>query len=833
MLPDRSAAAMNNLYILPLSDPRATLETAGGKGASLARLATAGLPVPGGFHVTTLAYNRFVAENQLSEGILAAVEKADPSQPGTLDAASRAIVGLFERAEISSEIASEIAEAYCHLADDNPPVAVRSSATAEDLPELSFAGQQETYLNVAGVPEVLAAIKRCWASLWTARAIGYRIKNRIDHQAVSLAVVVQALVPAEAAGILFTANPINGRRDQAVINASWGLGEAVVGGLVTPDTITVEKASARILDQQIADKAVMTVRVKGSTQEQPVPAELRSAQVLDDEQAAELTRLGVHIEQLYQMPVDIEWALAEGKFAILQARPVTALPEAEAPEVTEWPLPNPKGKYMRASIVDFMPDPLSPLFATGFLPVIGRQLVQMMRDVTHSDPGLPEDLFITINGYAYYSVNFNRRAWWWIVTGLGPQVPRLIRDGVSLWRDDMFPRYAREAARWQNRSLEPLSERELLGDLEEAIKASTYYLVSIMVAILGSAGGSEGLFTQLYDKRLREEGDPAAPAFLMGYDTAPIRAEKSLYDLAMRSRERKELAAYLLHTPAKQISVALENSQPPAGVPDEDWQEFRRVFQQHLREYGHAIYDLDFARPLPVDEPGPMIEVCKMYLRGEGGDPHERQHQLAEKRQQATDSKMGRLKGLRRWAFKKSLGWAQALAEVREDAIAGIGLCYPSLRQMLLELGRRFARLGVLASPEDIFWMEWAEVEKTVQANESGKGSSSLEEVIQQRKAIWRARKRVSPPPMLPPSKKYLGISTELWLPVVEGQSGDTLKGIGASAGRVTGTARVLHGPEDFDQMQPGDVLVATITTPAWTPLFAMASAIVTDIGGP
>jgi pyruvate,water dikinase len=251
---------------LPLDSPGATLEMVGGKGASLAKLAGAGLPVPGGFHVTTGAYRRFVEENELQSAILAALKTADSSQPSTLETASQTIAGQFARASMPPDIADAIARAYGDLPGDGSVVAVRSSATAEDLPGLSFAGQQETYLNIQGLAAVQEAVKRCWASLWTARAIGYRAQHGIDQESISLAVVVQLLVPAEAAGVLFTANPVDGRRDQAMITATWGLGEAIVGGMVTPDTLTVEKSSGRVIQRETADKHVMTVRAESGTE---------------------------------------------------------------------------------------------------------------------------------------------------------------------------------------------------------------------------------------------------------------------------------------------------------------------------------------------------------------------------------------------------------------------------------------------------------------------------------------------------------------------------------------------------------------------------------------
>jgi pyruvate,water dikinase len=252
-----------------------------------------------------------------------------------------------------------------------------------------------------------------------------------------------------------------------------------------------------------------------------------------------------------------------------------------------------------------------------------------------------------------------------------------------------------------------------------------------------------------------------------------------------------------------------------------------------LQAYGHIIYDLDFAKALPLDDPTPMLETIKMYLRGAGINPHTRQKELETRRIQAAEITLQRLKGLKAWAFRKSLSAAQALAAVRESALADIGLGYPALRRMLRELGRRLVAAGAIAQPDDIYWLELAELEPIVSApGAAALGSMSAR--VAQRQRLWQALKQITPPPLLPPKKKYLGFDmTEFTPAAAESQVGGTLKGVAASPGKVTAPARVLHGPEDFGQMQPGEVLVAATTTPAWTPLFAMASAVVTDIGGP
>ena len=838
-------------YILPLADPRATLEVVGGKGASLARLTAAGLPVPGGFHLTTAAYRQFVAEGDLQPRIVAALAGADPAQPSTLEAASRAISALFLQAAMPPAIAEAITQAYLALnpkseIQNYPSVAVRSSATAEDLADLSFAGQQETYLNICGPEAVLEAVKKCWASLWTARAIGYRLLHHVDQDGLSLAVVVQTLVFADAAGVLFTANPVNGQRGQAMLTATWGLGEAIVGGLVTPDTLTLDKATGHVLSRETADKQVMTVRVAGGTQEQPVPEDRRRAPVLDDRQAGELLRLGVQIEQQYGTPMDIEWTWADGQFAIVQARPITALPEPEAPAPTEWKLPKPKGQYMRASIVDLMPDPLSPLFASWGIPAARSGALQAIRDLMRTEPVIPSDYFTTINSYAYMGVKYSPRELWWMVSRMMPAMLRMVREGLSYWRETAQPRYAAVVARWQSQAPEAMPARDLWRAASELIEAAMDYLGALMLSTMGASSGAEMLFTQVYDRLAKKAGDPPATTFIMGYDSTPIRAEKSLYDLAQWCRERPALAAYLLSASGQQVAALLSNAaqspnaEPPAGLEAETWRGFGEQLQNHLQRYGHIIYTLDVAQPLPLDHPAPMIETVKMYLRGEGANPHARQRAAEEKRIQSGQAMFARLKGLRRWAFKNALAWAQSLAEVRETALATIGLGYPTLRQILRELGRRLVEAGAIAEPDDIFCLERAEVEQAAAALESGSGLpgatplASLAATVTARRAAWQAARRVSPPPMLPPSRKFMGFDVSSFVPETgEGQPGDRLKGVPASAGTVTAPARVLHGPEDFDQMRPGEVLVAAITTPAWTPLFAMASAVVTDVGGP
>ncbi len=229
-----------------------------------------------------------------------------------------------------------------------------------------------------------------------------------------------------------------------------------------------------------------------------------------------------------------------------------------------------------------------------------------------------------------------------------------------------------------------------------------------------------------------------------------------------------------------------------------------------------------------------MLETIKMYLRGEGTNPHERQQASEQKRVQTTETMLKRLKGFKLWLFRKVLNWAQSLSEVREDALAEIGLAYPKIRELLREFGQRFVEAGAIQDAEDIFWLEKDEINACVEKLERNQTLDNLSAQVEKRKAFNQKVAQVTPPPMIPMKDRVMGFKSDIFIAhTEEAQTGNVLKGVPTSAGKVTAPACILHGPEDFDQMRPGDVLVAGTTTPAWTPLFAMASAVVTDIGGP
>src|SRR5688500_774164 len=833
---------------------RGDLDEAGGKGANLGELARAGFPVPPGFVLTTAAYQDFVNANGIAGRILELGALPAGASNDDYDAAARQVRSLFTESIMPEEIAGELRAAYDRLSQQStaagnhsPPatrarVAVRSSATAEDLVSASFAGQQDTYLSIAGADPVTGAVIDCWASLWNARAMAYRSRNGIDPATVRLAVVIQLMVDADSAGVLFTANPATGRRDQTLISAGWGLGESVVSGAVASDDIVVDAAAGRVQQRRTAGKDVMTVYDGTVTAEQPGPERKRRKPVLDDEAAAVLARHGTAIAKHFGAPQNIEWARAAGEFFILQARPITALPEPSADAPTEWPLPYPRGLYFRASIVEQLPDPLSPLFADLIDGSVVRSLNALMAEAFGKNVVRPGDISLpTINGYAYYYYNNAgmRRVLGKSLTAVRGLVQGKAHMGIKGWREHSHPRYRGLVKFWTAKPPSNRPAEELLEGISSLLDAGAEYYTAVQ-SIIPAAATSEIMFRGYYDNLLRRPGDPSAEIFLLGYDSEPIRAEKSLYDLALWARERPQLAAAVIEVPAAGIAESLGSATPPAGVDGDQWGQFSSRFRRHLDRFGHAVYNLDFVNPVPADDSSALLETLRYFVSGQGKDPYQRQQSSADRREEQTRQIATRLGPRRRAVFHRLLRWAQQAAPVREDALADVGLAWPLMRRMLLELGKRLTDSGVIPDPSDIFWLRINELRTAIDFGLAGPGAAITgtgrpvrTEAVEQRKMLWHGQRKAAAPQLLPESR-WMERAFGSMMPARSRQlPGDVIAGVGASAGQVSAPARLLHGPDDFASMQPGEVLVARMTTPAWTPLFAMASAVVTDVGGP
>ena len=811
-----------------------------------------GLPVPPGFHLTTIAYRRFVEANDIDAAIIGHATGAVLDEPATLTRASAAIQALFVAGVMPDEVATAIRQAYVELAGDTPAVAVRSSATTEDLPIHSFAGQHATFLNVRGSTALLEAVCRCWASLWTAQAIGYRAHMGIDAQSIAMGVVVQHMIAADVAGVLFTANPATGERDELVVNASYGLGEAIVSGQVTPDTYLLDRVSLTPTVTALGAKAVMIAAAEEQgVVTQSVAEPLRSQAALAPHLVRELAALGLYIEQyLGGTPLDIEWAVADGRSYLLQARPITNLPPPPLRDV-RWEPPPPGIPLVRRQVTEHMPDPLSPLFdelylregldqsMDAFVAFLGnsRSVAEFI------DEFIVRPFFVSVNGYAYSrtGIAFRWKLIPLIVRIYTTTLPTLLRRWLPYWRDEALPAYQATIAHWKGLDPAAATDEQLLQGVRELATADARYWFAAALP-LGIAKMTDDLLNRFLSfapttrnpstGRLGEPAEASAQRltsalFLRGFPSKAMEAQAMLESIASLTQSNEALRQLIVATPAHHLLASLAFHPDGRAVLDE--------LQHYLDRYGHQIYTLDFAAPTLAEAPLPVLMGLKALAQNPGHDVHTRQAELVRARELQVEVTVHSLDPIRRWLFRRLLGWAQRFGPYREEALFYVGAAWPTLRQLALELGRRLVEAGLLDAPDDVFYLESGELVQASAACAAREGRPDLRRLAQERRALREARKRLDPPAAVPPDYRLrIGpIDLTMFEPQAQPlKQGATLQGFAVSPGRAMAPASVILSPADFDKMEPGTILVCPTTTPAWTPLFAQASGLVTDIGG-
>ena len=816
--------------VVPLEELRRdSIEHAGGKGANLGELITAGFDVPPGFCVTTAAYRRAVAQAGLAGEIDEALREVRSDDPASAEAASACIVALFEDLPLPNDL-SEALAAYRALGE--PPVAVRSSATAEDLPGASFAGQQATSLNVRDADALLDAVRHCWGSLWSARAIVYRQHQGFHHDRVAVAVVVQQLVPAEVSGILFTANPVTGARDEIVVNAAFGLGEAIVGGLITPDSFTLDRKTLAVRERRTGFQEVETVLAERGTAEHPLDPERSAVPTLSNAQLARLGEIGLRIERHFGRPQDVEWAYdANSNYWLLQARPITNLPPPPLEDV-RWEPPFPNSAWWRRQVVENLPEPLSPLFDELYV----REGLELSIDSMMAFLGLTyvrlEDFadrpfFATVNGYAYSRANY-KLSWRMVPVTLRLVVDEfrmLFRDGPAYWREQALPAYRAMIGRWKAVDTTDTPDERLLSGVRELAQedARYWFACALMIGCAKITDALLGRFLTI-----------AAPGrsltsgtFLRGFPSPTVDAEAELEALAERVRASDELRALVNATLAASLPEALRST--PAG------QDLLTTFTRYLDRYGHQVYNLDFVVPTQVDDPLPVLLSLKAMVQRPGYDPRARQRAIVAERDGLAEQTARSFGPVRRWLFRLLLGWAQRFGPYREQALFYMGAGWPTLRRLALELGRRLVESGSLLAAEDVFFLETSEIEEAIKERVNAQRRPDLASLARDRRELREARKRLHPPPVVPPGYKlrFGPFDMSIWeTQRHNAPTGARLRGFAVSPGRVTAPASVIQSPADFSKMEPDTILVCPTTTPAWTPLFSQARGLVTDVGG-
>ncbi len=846
-------------YILSFSSDEATLARAGGKGSNLAALARAGFAVPPGIIITTDAYCAFVRANGLEARILELARHVSPDDLTALDNASAEIRALFERGSLPADVAADITSAYRGLATQRsnhptsqPPVAVRSSATAEDLPGLAFAGQQDTYLNVSGEPAVLDAVKKCWGSLWTARAMAYRARNHIPPDDIALAVVVQEMVPSVSSGVAFTANPVTGRRDEIVIDASFGLGEAIVSGQVDPDHYVVDPNNWKIAQCRLGAKE-LAILPAGDQGTRRVEQDRSREQALPDEQIEELAKTAGRAAEHFGMPQDIEWAWADRRLVLLQSRPITSL----------YPLPAAAAEgvrvYVNFNFTQGVTDPLTPLGVdvVRLIATLIYHTVGVRGDMEQLAPEAGDRLFldftVLLGDPRLRSVAYN------FLAGADPAarqiVMRQVQEGRIPTQRVLTPRRVltllRGVAPLVGRALGALFAPEKAR--ERAFASADKFLAQVKEHV-ATAKDLEARLSALKDDVTRSEaevGMAAMPSALIGNGLLQVvddwltrwlgekpgtalqltrglphnvttEMDLKLWAAALAIRADPAAAQALRTQPVQALAETFRHGQLPAAA--------QRALADFMNAYGmRGDAEIDIGRSRWRDDPTPILHTVQSYLEirdpnqapdvvfRRGADHAERL--AAEYRARVRRKRFG-------WLRARLLGGAirriRVLGVLREVPLFYLVQVIDLYRTALLDSGGELTAQGKIERPEDIFFVPLG----TLRRFGGGEQVDLKATVASNRTEYARELARRPVPRVLLSTGEafYEGVTDST-------ATGDELAGEAVSPGIAEGRVRVILDPHGA-RLEPGEILVCPSTNPGWTPLFLTAGGLVMEMGG-
>jgi pyruvate,water dikinase len=804
-------------YVLGFQEvDRTDVGVVGGKGANLGELSRLeGIRVPDGFCVSAEAFKRVLGAAPGIGGLLDRLALLKVEDREAIRELAAAIRGAIEGIAIPEDVREEITRFLARLGEQEA-YAVRSSATAEDLPAASFAGQQDTYLNVIGKPAILKHISRCWASLFTERAVAYRLQHGFDHRKVHMAVVVQKMLFPRAAGILFTADPVTGNRKVASIEAGFGLGEALVSGLVSSD-------GYKVRDGQVVEKVIRQDR-----------------QVLTDAQIVRLARLGRQIEEHFGEPQDIEWCLVEDELHIVQSRPITTL----------YPIPEAgdQGNHVYVSVghQQMMTDPMKPLglslFQTGHMIAAGGRLfVDITKQLTSPasrdvllnvlggfDPLIKDalttliergDFIESIIESSPYDPNDPK--------GPGPgqgksdnwaaRFQAQVEDDPAIVADLIARSQASIEA--LKRDIRTKSGTDLLDFILEDVQLSKQRLTeprnfgAIMAGMNAAKWINEQMMAWLGEKNAADTLAQSAP------NNVTSEMGLALLDVADVIRPHPEVVAYLQQ--AKDDGF-LEGLLPLEGGP-----EAHDALRAYLDKYGmRGVGEIDVTRTRWREAPTTLVPLIlsniKNFEPGAGSRKFEQGRQEAAKKEQELLERLRQLPDGEQKAeeTQRMIRRLRTFMGYREYPKYGIVNRYFLYKQALLEEAGRLVRANVLQEPEDIYYLTFQELREVVRTHELDG------QIVSQRKAEHERHRKLTPPRVLTSDGEIVaGAYKRADLPA------GALVGLAVSAGVVEGRARVLSGMADAE-LEAGDILVTAFTDPSWTPLFVSIKGLVTEVGG-
>lgn len=827
----------------------------GGKGLGLVRMVQAGLPVPPGFCVSADALQYFLAANGIElESAWRALAPAD----------AQALAQRIRQGDCPAQLRHEIVQAYLALGAGE--VAVRSSGVDEDSADHSFAGQHQTFLHVSGADEVVRQVQACWASLLQPAALAYR-QARLAQGVPAMAVVVQTMVRADCAGVAFAHNPVTGDPGQIVIEACYGLGEGLVAGRVTSDGYVLQAQPLGVLRSNIQYKA-SALRWDAARQqvtEQPVEADLREVPALAADQALAVARVLQEVSKKFGAPQDIEWAYADGSLSLLQSRPITTLAVPRAlPTTPHQGSPgtavDQRALWSRMDIGEIFTGRMTPLgisFAKYYQYKVHRDCGSAIGLL---DLGEPDEYMGYLNGHVYLNVaytayllsqsppGFDQRPFverfsseevdvsnYANPYGEAHAHPRLSRARTSaywLWATvkELFTAKSRARGMVASRHVEydratalDLRGMDLGGLREEMARALTYFKAMHMgyLPFYINAFGLYGLLEELCKAWL--PGDGIHLQNRLKGDMSNLRTVQSARDLWALTQaldQYPEAKALVRQLPAGELMAALEASE-----------EGRRFCATHLaafmRENGvRGREEMELANPRWVDDPTYVLQMMKTFL-AQGYEVENRLDGTARERGADTDGLLQRLSWPRRLVVRRVIALYSGCSRLREDTRMAMITSIWLVRRILCEVARRLAAEGVLRDEAELAYLDFNDLQTYLNAHASARDIFSSEKIEASRR-LHQAYLNQEDPPLT-----FIGHARPRAAPAVPaaGAAGD-IQGLGTSLGRLRGKARVIHDlAVQAGELKKGEIIVTRFTDASWTPLFALAGGVVTDIG--
>lgn len=862
---------------------RDSVGEAGGKAAHLGELARAGFRVPEGFCILAPAYAAFFAFNRLDETLQAVLEPFDAIPAPDLEARSRRFQELFIQGSFPTELRAAIIGAYSALAQRcgrSPlPVAIRSSVATADLSRTSFPGQMDTYHNVVGPEQLIEAVKRCWASLWNFGAVAQRLALGMDPRAVLIAPVVQRMVDADAAGVLFTMHPVTGRADEMVIDACLGLGEGAVSGRFPVDQFVVRKESGELIGQEIALKETMIVSCgpdRQGTRSIPVAPERAGEPSLSLAQIAELARAGKALEEHFRAPQDIEWAFEAGTLYLLQSRavrgphgrPAGTADVSSDQDPGEWvsefdtPVDPRFPVYTAANISEVLPGVLTPLTRSG-LEVLeyGFQAANIAFGIISEKDIQGRKFFFLGSFYGRAFLNLS------VARELASRLP--VATSAEIDRD--HPGRAAPARPGARERLSPAKAFYLLRVLgrsaqrvrkmpEEAIECRARVARRVEAyrrerqarelsladyRELMDAARSEGRTVM----RLHIEASQLAVLFYevlqklaerwLGGDcralTARLLTGLATVESAEPAFEIWELSRMVKRSPAlREIFETCSDRQIEAAISRDAGEEAGRLkarLDAFLARYGYrSVFEAEVMLPSWEEDPSFVYSMIRNYLhQGDDQSPQTIRSRQEREREKALSEVLGGLSRPKRLVFKRLLAKAQQFISLREFMKATLMMGVGQSKMVLRDISKRLAAQGLLQDPGDIYFLTESEITALIEGVTPPEGGSLPEKIVRRKQEYERNRTVVLP-------EYFEGRPKPLRRPgpggVAAAKGTGVLKGIPLSPGKVRGRARVILDPRSAATIQPGEILVAPVTDAGWSPLFLTAAALVVDVGG-